>query len=255
MIDMEWIVVSFSWMHLLILVVLVAAAVGVLALAWRSWRRKGTDAVISLTLTLSAFCAAIGVLGAIAAVVGALANTQVEMTVPVSTYWPVLPDGVTVSGTTATVGGGGFTQADVWVEGASTGARVLWGIGQALGGLVPAAIAGLIALVCFQLLRGAAFAPVVARAAMITAVVVLVGGMSADVLCGIGGSMVSHELLAWTSASGTSDPAADPLLNWPQATFSANFPLWPIGAGLGFAALAAVFRYGGRLQRDTEGLV
>jgi len=41
----------------------------------------------------------------------------------------------------------------------------------------------------------------------------------------------------------------------PQPGFGIEFPLWPIAAGLAFTALAAIFRYGSRLQRDTEGLV
>jgi len=38
-------------------------------------------------------------------------------------------------------------------------------------------------------------------------------------------------------------------------SFSWGVPFWPIGAGLGFAAPAAVLKYGAVLQRDTEGLV
>ena len=34
-----------------------------------------------------------------------------------------------------------------------------------------------------------------------------------------------------------------------------ELPFWPIAAGLGFAALAAIFRYGAKLQHDQEGLI
>jgi hypothetical protein len=37
--------------------------------------------------------------------------------------------------------------------------------------------------------------------------------------------------------------------------FSANFNVWPIMAGTVLILVAAVFQFGGRLQRDTEGLV
>ncbi|MDL9978292.1 hypothetical protein [Microbacterium candidum] len=247
---------AFSWAHILVLLIIVGVIVALLVLAARSWRRRGIDPTIGLTLTVSALAALFGVVAAIIVLVGSLMDTQLHITIPVSPFWPTLPPGTTISGTTATLAQGGFVEADVWVEGASSGARVLWGIGQALGALVPAAIAGLIAVACFQLLRGAAFAPVVARMAMITAVVVLVGGMASGIMSDIAGSMVSHELLAWTGATGgTGDPNDDPLQNWPMATSSFTLPLWPIGAGLGFAALAAILRYGTRLQKDTEGLV
>jgi hypothetical protein len=69
--------------------------------------------------------------------------------------------------------------------------------------------------------------------------------------------MVAHELLTVTGAQG---PALaygrlDLSLLLPQAATSFTIPLWPIGAGFGFAALAAVLKYGAVLQRDTEGLV
>jgi type VI protein secretion system component VasF len=37
--------------------------------------------------------------------------------------------------------------------------------------------------------------------------------------------------------------------------FSVTLPWWPVGAALALLALAAVFRYGAKLQRETEGLV
>lgn len=46
------------------------------------------------------------------------------------------------------------------------------------------------------------------------------------------------------------------LSTWlPRPRFDLTLPFWPIAAGLAFAALATIFRYGARLQRDTEGLV
>ena len=41
----------------------------------------------------------------------------------------------------------------------------------------------------------------------------------------------------------------------PRAAAMVNVPFWPLAAGLAFAALATIFRYGSRLQRDTDGLV
>jgi len=244
---------SFSWVHLLVLLAVVAIIVLVVALALRGWRRRGIDATVGVTLSGAAIVAAFSLLFGVGAVLIALTADSVQFTIPVNEYWPQLPDGVTVT-TSAHLESGGFTTADVWVTGASPAARVFWALGQGIGYLVPTAVAALIAITCFQLLRGVPFARIVVRAALITAVVVLVGGVAADVLSQIGGSIVSHELLSVTAATGlTEQQDLDSLL--PQPMTSVTIPLWPIGVGLGFAALAAVLKYGAVLQRDTEGLV
>ena len=41
----------------------------------------------------------------------------------------------------------------------------------------------------------------------------------------------------------------------PTATVQVSFPFWPIAVGLAFAVLAAILRYGSRLQNDVKGLV
>lgn len=247
---------SFSWLHLAILIGGIAIVCLILVLTVRSWRRRSIDAVISITLTASAFYAAVALIGAVITFVNLLTSSQLSISVPVSVYWPQALPGVTITGPTATMAGGGFTRVEADVDGASGAVHVLWAAGQALGVLVPAAIAALIALACFQLLRGSAFAPVVARAAAITAIVVLIGGTAAEVLSEVAGSMASTELFAVTSASAAALPEGwdlDGLL--PRPALDVTIPLWPIGAMFGFAALAAVLRYGSRLQRDTELLV
>lgn len=244
---------TFSWVHLLVLLIVVGLVVLMLALATRNWRRRRIDSTVAITLSGAAIVAALLLLSAIGTVVSVLTSDTVQFTIPVNGYWPQLPDGVAVT-TAAHLEGGGFTTADVSVTGASTGARVLWALGQGIGFLVPATVAALIAITCFQLLRGIPFARIVVRAALVTAVVVLVGGLAADVLAQLGGSIVSHELLSVTAATGIG-PDDDILSLLPTPMMSVTIPLWPIGAGLGFAALAAVLKYGAALQRDTEGLV
>ena len=249
-----WQVGPIVWIALAVAIVLIVVFVG----AARRARRVGDPSpVVSITLTVSALWAAFSVIGAIIATLVALLQPQVMITVPVSEFWPELPAGTVVEGMTATHLSGGFTSADLLVEGLSTSARVLWSISQALAWLVPAAIAGLIAIACFQLLAGRAFAPVVARMAMVTAVVVTVGGVAAEILGDIAGNMAARETLGWSSARYEEVAGIEDVLQawWPQPGFGADLPFWPIAAGLAFAALAAIFRYGSRLQRDTEGLV
>jgi len=76
-------------------------------------------------------------------------------------------------------------------------------------------------------------------------------------LSDIGGSMAASELLQITGGSYAEVAGIEDVFDaWlPQPNFVLELPVWPIAAGLAFAALAAVFRYGSRLQRDTEGLV
>ncbi|GAA3905272.1 hypothetical protein [Microbacterium invictum] len=242
----------------LAVVALIAVMIGVFGVA--SARTKNSDdpsPVVKVTLVVAAFWAAISVLAAIVSVLNVLLNESVTITVPVQEFWPQLPAGTEVDGTTATLDGGGFTSAELVATGLSTGARVCWAIGQGLGLLVPGAVAAMIAVTCFQLLAGRAFAPVVARTSMVTAVVVAVGGIAAQLLSDIGGSMAASEVLGHTGGSYEEVAGIEDVFDaWlPQPTFVLELPFWPIAAGLAFAALAAVFRYGSRLQRDTEGLV
>lgn len=247
--------------HVILLLLLVGVPVAALIFLFARARKSRSPGdptpIVNLTLVVAAFYSALCLLGVVVGFVSTLMTPAVTMTVPVQQYWPLPMPGVEVtSGPTAQVIGGGFTAAELTLEDLSLTVRMLWASGQALGTLVPAAIAGLIALMCFQLLRGAAFAPVVARAAILTAGVVLVGGLGAQLLCDIAGSMASSEALNVISAEWTGYPDDwDIYTALPEPALAVSVDFWPIGAALGFAALAAVFRYGGILQRDTETLV
>ena len=56
---------------------------------------------------------------------------------------------------------------------------------------------------------------------------------------------------AWTEDLGLEDPSV--LLPQPRLALTIEF--WPIFTGMALAAVAAAFRHGERLQRDTAGLV
>ena len=249
---------AFSLLHLLILLATLALVVAVIGFGVRGWRRRGLDVTVSIALSGAAVVAVLSLLMAVGTAITVMTAASVGFTIPVSPFWPAPPAGITITdGPTAVADSGGFTTANVDVSGASASARLFWALGQGIGYLIPAAIAALIAIACFQLLRGAAFARVVVRASITTAVVVFVGGIAAAVLSQIGGSMVSHELLTVTAANGAAlaDGTLDLQTLLPQPTTSIQVPFWPIGAGLGFVALAAIFRHGARLQHDTELLV
>lgn len=238
----------------IVIATLLLGAIALLVVGVRARRDEGSGAVVTTALVVAAVGAALSATGAIIALIAVLLQNPVGITVPVQEFWPQLPAGAEVSGTTATRMGGGFTSADLLIADLSLGARLCWAIALALGWLVPGAVAALIAVGCLRLRAGRPFAPLLERLTMLTAVVVLVGGFVAEFLGDVAGSMAAQEALAWTSAAWTSE-LADPAMLLPQAGFRIDLPLWPIGAGLGLAALATVFRHGHQLQRDTEGLV
>lgn len=132
---------AFGWMHGAIALIVVLVIVGVLIAfvraSLRSRRSGDASPVVSITLSVSALWAGFAVLGAAIVVLTTLLQPQVQITVPVQEYWPQLPEGTQLDGTTATRAGGGFTSADLSVTGLSTGARVCWAIAQALGWLLP----------------------------------------------------------------------------------------------------------------------
>ena len=56
-----------------------------------------------------------------------------------------------------------------------------------------------------------------------------------------------------TNTDGTSDLTT--ITGFPSPAWDGSFDLWPLWVALVFFALAAAFRYGESLQRDTDGLV
>lgn len=249
------------------------AAIGVIALVvaialsprTRAGSSDGPDAAtdrasaaVRLAAWVGALWSAIAAVAAVYLALTTLLAPSVPITIPVETFWPTLPEGASYEGTTATLEQGGFTHAEVTLLGLSTGTRSAWALSQALWCLIPGAIAALVAIIASRLRRGVPFAPLLSRFATATAVIVALGGIVAQVSGDIAGTAAAAELLRWTGGQYpdiASFPDSD-LATWmPRPGSTVTFPFWPLAAGLGLAALAAVFRHGGRLQHDTEGLV
>lgn len=240
-------------------VVVVLAAL-IIVFARLSIRARDTDdasPVVRTTFFVASAWTVVAALGAVITAIAVLVQPQVQIVVPTREYWPTLPAGTFVEGMTATRVGGGFTSADVLAGGLSIGVRICWALSQGLWWMLPAAVAALVALACSHLLKGQAFAPIVSRMAMLTAVVVAAGGTLAQILGDIAGSLASTELFEYSAAGYEEVTGIEDVIGawWPQATMSVTLPFWPIAAGLAFASLAAIFRYGSKLHQDTEGLV
>lgn len=221
-------------------------------------RARGGEAVVRITFVIAVIWASVCIVGAgFTAIATIHDGSGTHITFPVQTFWPQLPSGTILEGMTAELESGGFTEVTGTVSGLSLGTRILWAASQALWWLIPGTIAALLALACRGLLHGRAFTPIVSRMAMITAGVVAVGGIVAQMLGDTAGSMASTQVLQWASAQYEEVAGIEDGIQawWPDPALFIELPFWPIAAGLAFATLAAVLRYGSELQRDTEGLV
>lgn len=239
--------------------VVVTAVIGTVVVGFaHASSTQGRSPIVRVTLWVAAAWAVLSVGGALVTVLSTVTQDDVRITVPVEEYWPRLPEGTEIDGPTASIDGGGFTSASLVARGLSTGTRVMWASSQAIAWLLPGVIAIVLAIACRHLLQGRAFRPVIARMTAFAAVAIAVGGIATQVLGDLAGYQAAIELLQVTSAQYPDIPQLpdSDVTTWlPVPRFEVTIPFWPIAAGLAFAALAAIFRYGSRLQRDTEGLV
>lgn len=192
-----------------------------------------------------------------AGVIGTLTSDIVQVMLPTLEFWPVLPDGVEwTPASGATLVGGGFLQAEGSVEGLGMNVRTLLAAGTLTQGLTQLAVTAAMYLLATRLLSGQPFQPAMSRAISLTAAALIAGGLLWQLLFGVGEFMAARQVLeagswAWTEDLGLEDPSV--LLPQPRLALTIEF--WPILTGMALAAVAAAFRHGERLQRDTVGLV
>ena len=243
----------FGGAAVLVLVAVVMLAVAVV-LVGRG--RMGGD-----TATLRVVRGGAVVYGALVLILTALGGQllldTVEVTLPTETFWPVFPEGVEMfPGGDARLVGGGFTEAVASVTGLGMPTRALLAAGTLVQGLTQLAVTWAVFLIAHRLLAGEPFRPVVRKAVMVAAAALIGGGILWQVLFGIGEFMAAKEVLGsvgwgWDESVGLEDPSV--LL--PEPALRLTIAFWPIFSGLALAAVAAAFRYGEELQRDTAGLV
>ena len=239
----------------IVVVVLLAVIVGFFVTLVRGLM---DDSGKSLLLAHRLACSATVILLAVAATgfVSNLVAPAVTMTVPISNVWPLPLPGVQIEGQTAEVDSAGTALAELVLSDLSAQARILWATGTLLCALLPATIALLVTTAIRQLRRDVPFAPTVERSALASGMVVLIAGVGGPVVQGIAGSMASFEALQVSAASWTGFPDdVVPTDLLPEPTVYVQVEFWPIGVALALFTLTAIFRYGRRLQRETEGLV
>lgn len=234
-----------------IAVILGAGAViaGIVVIIGR--RRKSTTLALDVTLTLSSWWVLLSAVG-LAFIVGkAIAGEFAEIggaqiPAPWASDLPCRTAGE-VSGTELWCIGA--TSADVTISQPDTATRVLAAAAQAGTLLYSTIPAVLIAIVCFQTLRGRPFSTTITRALVGGSIAVLVLGTANDLLPAIASTVALRAVLPIDSDI------------YPES-FQIGVTPVPIVAALALLALAAVFRHGIRLQqhnaaleKDTEGLV
>jgi hypothetical protein len=227
------------------LYLLIILAIGGLVF-WMARRRGNRTAVISVTLSIAGVWVALFVVAAPFALSQTLGGDPLWVqNLPIALDSPeqlscgsaALTQGPALQCISGSTASGQFV-------GTTAGPRAMLALGQFFSAVLSAAPAAAIGIICFQLLRGAPFTRVVSRTLFVTALVVLVAGIGADLATAIGTGLAVAEVLPIEGVSSSVEPR-----------FTLAVQPWPFGAALALAALAAVFRYGEQLQRDTEGLV
>jgi len=130
------------------------------------------------------------------------------------------------------------------IAGLPLGIRLVLLAGQLLMLALFALPAWVIRVITVNAQAGTPFAPRVAKTLGIAALIVLVTGIAHDLVVPIGQSLAAAAVLPEDGG-----PLAA------SRFFSLTVQIWPFAGALGLAALAAVFRHGHRLQRETEGLI
>lgn len=237
---------GFDWTVLVLVIVAVVAAA--IALVWAFRRRLPATnrraPFVSATLTIATAWAGLAILFAIIALILPF-QSNAHAVMPVAVNWPLPYTEPPTNVDTSTMVSMSLDRVNVGGAGLPFAAKMLWGVGAALGSLAHAAVAGLIALVCFHLLSGNTFVHRITRAAVWTAVIVVVAGFGAQMFQGAGGQMAFAAVLVDLPAEYTDLPYS----------VGGTLDYAPIGLALVILSFATLFQYGTRLQRDTEGLV
>lgn len=135
------------------------------------------------------------------------------------------------------------TGSHLQIEGLPFGIRILLFSTQLLTLALAALPAVVIRVITVRAAAGDPFAPRVAKTLWVSSILVLVIGIVRDLLAPIGQTLAARAV--WQEGGPLSEPTV----------FALTLQIWPFAGALVLAALAAVFRHGHRLQRETEGLV
>ena len=254
---------ALSWWHALVAIGLLGAIAALVVVGRRS--AAGADGgvtptrAVRVTRIIALAYAALTVMGTISSILPTLFADTVAVRLPVKPFWPSLPNTAEVTGTTAEVVGGGFDHALVSVAGLDTATRVWLASGDVLQGAMNVVIGVVVAVLCTSIIKENPFRPALTGSINLTATAIIVGGLGWQVCDAVAGGLAGSQVLRATGWSV--DPAE---IDWMDIRQVVGLPMeghgwtldfWPIWVGLALFAVAAVFRYGQKLQKDSDGLV
>ena len=227
-------------------IALVAIAVVVGLFVWIGRRRGSKTVALDAALTISGMWIILSVLGGVIIVVKIFQVGWAELSGRTLVWmdWPSsLPCLDPTLSTTpgAVLNCGGTELTDFTVENASLGLRALAGAAQLTTGILDTLPAIILAVICFNTLRGRAFSRTITRA--------LVGGAIAVLVFGI-----ASELLSSIAATAGLREVFPPDSEWYPPYFQLTVTPLPFIGALMLAALAGVFRQGLRLQQERDAL-
>jgi len=240
----------------LLVVILIAAVLALPFLIMRIASRGGTHLIGAVRIVGA--LAILAAIGNVIAVVASLSGAVTRVSVPVSPVPIKVPDGVTLEGLVATFTSGGFDRASVVAQGLSLTTKLALGAAPILWAVITIALVSLVFRLVRSLDDGDPFGLSAAALAQ-TGWIVMVGGTIALWVGNLGDWLTARELFqtwGWSATRDVGDVTDLAELGWPGPDqLRLDLPWVPLVAGLTFAVLAAVFRYGARLRQDAEGLV
>ncbi|MEO7349880.1 MAG: hypothetical protein ABIW32_08505 [Terrimesophilobacter sp.] len=260
-----------GWLIIAIIVILVILGAVIALVVVPQRKGEGTnESRPALMLVVARFLAllyaGLMTIGTVVNAIVMLVSDTVSVSLPVRQFWPEVYPWITLQpAPAASVVGGGFTTADVMVDGLGMDARLILAAGGVVQGVTLIVIACVIALLCHRLLGGSPFRGLLARSTTWAAAAIAIGGIAWQFLFEIGGSIASSQVLqlnGWNSTPTSTemsdyvDTHFDPFATGlPESAFGFHLDFWPLLIGLALAAVAVAFRYSERLQKDTDGLV
>lgn len=258
---------EFLFRVLTLLFVVAIMALSIYLLAPRRRRASGERSrVPGVVAVFALISAAVTTVTTIVTAVIATFGEQVTMTVPVQPFTlEPLPQITSLDGPTArALPSPGFTEGTFVIEGLDLATR-LWLVA---GTLVNGAVFVLLLMAVFVMARRARlsdpFSQPLSPVLGSTGALLGIGSVIWQVCFVVAGNLAAAQVFGFSglTAMGLDERELDRLRDiglseagLPQPGSVGTIEFWPIGVGLALIALAAVFRSGERLQRDTEGLV
>ncbi|GLJ61440.1 hypothetical protein GCM10017576_15690 [Microbacterium barkeri] len=232
-------------------------------LIWFAKRRRSASIALDLVMTLSSWFVLMNLIGLALGLLGTFTNSWILFdSAAIAPFSP--------SSSSCASGGPGdatstaspridclnYDHAQVTIGSPTIEMRWTVALIQLLSTVAFLTPFAVVALISFQAIARRPFHTLTTRALYIGAALVAVTGLGADLATSVGQTLVLREVLS----------PGD--VGYPEY-FRIESTLWPVGAALLMAALAAIFRHGARLQsekarledetdrlrRDTEGLV